>query len=352
MKDGPPVEVLGQGPEPDRGRPPRGPMPAGLRAASYVAAVAVATGALWFTASRHAPTTHPGPAPSSTAESTADALAQTQTVYPSPDFATLPARHDLTVSPVPGQHSFIAFSTHILLFLHLTYTGPAPVRLVDGRVPQGGAYPDDGAGGLTAGTTENVPLRAGIPTEVFVRTRVACPQVLAGEPVDHLDLVTQATGDVPRSQIVDLRVLGAYWDEARHAACSRADAAQALTVGIDVAAMVGSPAHGGGRPWVGAALSLHNSAGFEAVAVLSRASPPGLSLTAPALTTTGADVDGGSTFLAPLRWVVLDCTLARASAPPELDFQVAVSDSRAQVRWAQDAAFAAAWRIALGEACG
>jgi hypothetical protein len=273
-------------------------------------------------------------------------------VYPSPDFAAaLPARHDLTVSAVPGQRSFIAFSTHILLFLHVTYTGTAPVRVVDGRVPQDGAYPDAGAGGLTAGSTENVALHRGIPAEVFVRTRVTCPQVLAGPPVDHLDLVTQATGDVPRAQVIDITLLGGYWDEARHAACSRPDAGQALTVGVDVATMVGSPSYGGARPWVDAALSLHNSAGFDAVAVLTRAAPPGLELTAPALTTAGAVVDGGATFLGPLRWVVLDCALARASGPPELDFQVAVSDSRARVRWAQDAAFTAAWQVALGEAC-
>lgn len=350
MSDGPEVEVIEGGSEPLGVRQSRGPLPDGLRAATYVTVAALAAGALWLTAHHGLPASTTAPV---AATAQAAATGQTHTVYPSPDItALLPARHDLAASPVPGQRSFIAFSTHILLFLHLTFSGSAPVRVVDGRVPQDGAYPDAGAGGLTAGTTENVALHTGVPTEVFVRTRVSCPQVLAGDPVDHLDLVTQATGEVPRLQLVDLTPLGAYWDEARHAACSRPDATQALTVSVEVSTMVGSPVYRGARPWVDAALSLHNAAGFDAVAVLSRAAPAGLTLSALALTTAGAVVEGGATFLGQLRWVVQDCALARVSGPPTLDFAVDLVDSHARIEWTPDPGFAAAWRIALAKACG
>jgi hypothetical protein len=347
VNDGPVVEVLGHGDDAGRLRAARAPLPTAVRAVAYIALGAVGVGALWLTAGHRTATAPPAPSAASAA-----ALAQTQTVYPTPVSAGLgPPAHELTVSTAPGQRSFIAFSTHILLFVHLTYTGSAQVRVVDGRVPQDGAYPDAGAGGLTAGTTANVALRRGVPTEVFVRTRVECPQVLAGTPVNHLELVTQASGQPPRAQLVDLARLGAYWDEARHAACTRPDAASALTVGVDVSTMVGSPGRPGARPWVDVALSLHNADGFDALAVVSRAASPGVILLAAALTTDGADVEGGATFLTRLRWVVGSCALARAGGPPPLDFQVTVADSGARLQWADDVAFAAAWRVALDQAC-
>lgn len=347
MSAGPPVEVIGAGS--DDGRQPRGPLPRRVRVLGLVVAASIGIGALWLTARPH-PT--PGTAAANTTNKKTATVPATRTVYPSPDVTgALPAHHDLAVSSAAGQRSFIAFSGHILLFLHLTYAGPTPTRVVDGRVPQSGAYPDAGAGGLTAGTTENVALRKGISTEVFVRTRVDCAVVLTQVPVDHIDLITQAAGDTPRAQVVDLTRLGGYWDEARHAACARPDAAKALTVGVDVAAMVGSPPQGAALPRVDAALSLHNSAGFEAVAVPTGPATPGLTLVAPALTSAGADIDGGGTYLTPLRWVVQDCAAATAAAPPALSFAVTVSDSRADIAWTDDAAFAAAWRVALAQAC-
>jgi hypothetical protein len=347
MSEGPPIEVIGAGPEPDDGRRPRAPLPRSVRALGYVTVGVVAVSAIWLAARPH---------PTVAAQRTnavATSVPATRTVYPSPDVtALLPVHHDLSVSPMPGQRSFIAFSGHILLFLQLEYSGPSPVRVVDGRVPQDGAYPDAGAGGLTAGTTANVAMRPGVTTEVFVRTRVDCDHVLLDDPVDHLDLITQASGQPPRAQILDLTLLGAYWDEARHAACARPDAAKALTVGVDLSTVVGSPVQAGAKPWVDAELSLHNAAGFEAVALLTGTAPPGLTLVAPALTSAGADVDGGATYLTPLRWVVRDCAAAQAAPPPGLSFAVTVADSHGDTSWTDDAAFGSAWRLALSEACG
>ena len=213
---------------------------------------------------------------------------------------------------------------------------------------QHGAYPDAGPGGLTAGTTANVPLRRGISTEVFVRTRVDCTQALTGQPVGHLDLLTRASNGTPSAQFVDLSRLGSYWDEARHAACSRADAAGAVSVGVG--ALVAWPARPWREPVVEMTVLLHNRDGLEAVAVLIGAAPPWVRLLDPAPTRAGVAVDGGGTLVARLRWVVLDCPAALRGPAPSLDFQVRVADSTAQVQ-GEEATFAASWRTAIGQAC-
>jgi hypothetical protein len=340
----PPVEVIGQGREPDAAGRPARRLSRPARATLYAVVAALAAVGVWVTA-------RPTPASPSAASPATTQVPQTRTEYPTPSASpALPIDHDLTVSASADQRSFIAFSGHILLFLHLTYAGPKPVRVVDGRVPQEGAYPDAGAGGLTAGTTDNGSLRAGVPTEVFVRTRVDCPAVLAGSPTDHVDLVTQASGAAPRAQVVSLAALGAYWDEARHAACTRPDASTALSIDSGVYALTGVRAQDSARPEINGVLALHNADGFEAVAVPGPTGP-GLQLTAPPAGTVGADIDGGSTDVLVLRWVVTDCALALRSGPPALSFDVTVADSHSRVSWASNLAFGPAWPDALAAAC-
>jgi hypothetical protein len=344
MSEGPPTEVIGQGREPDGSRPLRRPLSRGMRATGYLLLAVLGAGGLWLTA-------RPQPAPA--AAGGEPAVPVTITVYPSPDeTATLPAHHDLSVSALPGERSFIAFSGHILLFLTLSYAGTAPVRVVDGRVPQDGAFADDGASGLTAGTTDNVALRKGVPTEVFIRTRVDCDVVLEGPPVDQLDLITQPAGASPREQIIDVSALGAYWDEARHAACSKPDARTSVIASVGAETVHGYRPANGGRPWIEAVASLHNSAGFDAVVMFSGASSPALSFVAPAMTSAGAAVDGGSTYGTPVRWVISDCAAAGNAPAPALPMNVVVSESHAEALGELGSAFARVWRDALLQACG
>lgn len=311
-----------------------------MRSTGYLLVAVLGAGGVYLAARPH-----PGP-PAPLAEP----VPSTIVVEPSPDsLATLPARHDLTVSTAVGEPSFIAFGGHILLFMRVTYGGSAPVRVVDGRVPQAGAYPDLGAGGLTAGTSANIALRKGVPTEVFIRTRVDCSTVLAGPPVDHVDLVTQPDGAVPRAQVIDLTGLDTYWDEARHAACTRPDAAHDLAE--TVSGVRGVPGNAGRAPWVEGVLALHDRAGFDAVVTLSDVGPSTAFFTAATLTSAGAVVEGGATYVTPVRWMVTDCAVEQTQPAPDLPAHVTINESAATVPGNLGPSFAAAWRLALLQAC-
>jgi hypothetical protein len=342
MSDRPPIEVIGQGREPDGPLRPRRRAPRALRVVGYLALAAVASVAVWLAARPEAGTSAPV-----AARATGPA---TIVENPSPDGfpSSAPAYHDLTVGPA-ADHSFIAFAGHVLLFLRVTYAGTTPVRVVDGRVPQPGAYPDVGAGGLTAGTTANVTLRHGVPTEIFVRTRVDCSTVLAGAAVSHLELMTQTDTGTSRAQTLDVSALGAYWDEARHAACEPPDATRAVTT--SVGGLHGVPRAPGALPEVDAVVSLHDSAGFDAVVRLLDPGSPAVTFVPTVETSGGAVVEGGGTSSVKVRWTIRSCP-AEAQAPaPTLPLHVTVSDSQALVDADPGSAFAAAWASALLRAC-
>ena len=364
MSDGPPVEVIGQGREPDGPRAPRGasrfgwvarlarPRTAGGRAVGYVLVAALAGGTIWLAARPARPA--PGTAEAATNRpSTSTATASPgESVLVNPatgETIDRPTFHELAVSTLGADRSFIAFGGHVLLFLHVTNTGPAAAALIDGRVPQDGAYPDAGAGGLTAGTTQNVQLRPHVATEIFLRTRVDCDRVLVGLPVDHLDLTTKVGHASARVQVIGLGDLGAYWDEARRAACSRPDPASVVTAAVmDVR---GTKAAGGAPPRVDAVAFLHNAAGFDAVVTLAASRSTGLTFLAPALTAAGVAVDGGSTYMTPVRWVVTDCVAAAREPAPSLVLDVTVDEKHARVDVAADLSFEGAWQIAVLGAC-
>lgn len=370
MSDGPPVEVIGQGREPDGPRTPRGetrfgwmarlarPRTAGGRAVGYLLVAALAGGTIWLAArpARPAPSTaEPGTSRTSTATSTATVTATAspgESVLVNPatgETIDRPTFHELAVSTLAADRSFIAFGGHVLLFLHVTNTGPVAAALIDGRVPQDGAYPDAGAGGLTAGTTQNVQLRPHVATEIFLRTRVDCDRVLVGLPVDQLDLTTKVGNASAREQVIDLGDLGAYWDEARRAACSRPDPASVVTAAVmDVR---GTNAADGAPPRVDAVAFLHNAAGFDAVVTLGSGRSSGLTFLAAALTAAGVAVDGGSTYMTPVRWVVTDCVAAAQEPAPSLVLDVTVDEKHARLDVPPDLSFQGAWQIALLGAC-
>ena len=363
MSDGPPVEVIGQGREPDCPRTPRGesrfrwmvrlarPRTGGARAVGYVLVAALAGGSIWL-AARPA-----RPAPSTTAPAASRTVTATVTASPGASVLVNPATgetidrptfHELAVSTLEADRFFIAFGGHVLLFLHVTNTGPAAAALIDGRVPQDGAYPDAGAGGLTAGTTQNVQLRPHVATEIFLRTRVDCERVLVGLAVDHLDLTTKVGNASPREQVIALGDLGAYWDEARRAACSRPDPASVVTAAVmDVRGTRATAA----PPRVDAVAFLHNSAGFDAVVTLAASRSTGLTFLAPALTAAGVAVDGGSTYMTPVRWVVTDCAAAAREPAPSLVLDVTVDEKHARVDVPVGQSFEGAWQVALLGAC-
>ena len=377
MSDGPPVEVIGQGREPDGpvgrhgqqsqqsqqsrqsqrwhhrfgwiGRLAR-PRTAGGRAVGYVLVSALAGGAIWLAARPAGPEpSTAGPAGSHTVATTAGPIASGLLDPATGSVVELPTFRELTVSALEADRSFIAFGGHVLLFLHVTNTGPTAAALIDGQVPQDGAFPDAGPGGLTAGTTQNVQLRPRVATEIFLRTRVDCDRVLVGLPVDHLDLTTKVGTASARRQVIDLDGLGAYWDEARRAACSRPDPTSAVTAKVmDVR---GTRALAGASPRVEAVASLHNAAGFDAIVTLGSDPTAALSFLAPALTSAGVAVDGGSTYLTSVRWVVTDCQAAEREQPPSLVLDVTVDERHALLGAAPDPSFAGQWRAALLKAC-
>jgi hypothetical protein len=364
MSDGPPVEVIGQGREPAGPRTPTGesrfgwigrlvrPRTAGGRAVGYVLVAALAAGTIWLAARPQGPalTASGGAAPADSRRVTATASPAGPLVNPAPGQTNdRPTFRDLTVSTLDGDRSFIAFGGHVLLFLHVTNTGPTAAALIDGQVPQDGAFPDAGPGGLTAGTTQNVQLRPRVATEIFLRTRVDCDRVLVGQAVDHLDLTTKVGTASARRQVIDLDGLGAYWDEARRAACSRPDPTSAVSATVMDAR--GTRAGAGAAPTVDAVASLHNAAGFDAIVTFGPDPTAGLSFLAPALTSAGVAVDGGSTHLTPVRWVVTDCQAAEREQPPSLVLDVIVDGKQASVDAAPDPSFAREWRTALLKAC-
>ncbi len=343
MSDSPPIEVIGQGREPDGPlRPPRR-APRALRVVGYLALAATASVAVWLAARPDAATSAAGAART--------AGPATIVECPSPDGfpSSVPVYHDLTVSTAAADHSFIAFAGHVLLFLRVTYAGPTPVRVVDGRVPQPGAYPDAGAGGLTAGTTANVTLRHGVPTEVFVRTRVDCSTVLAGAAVSRLELMTQTDTGTSRAQTLDVSALGAYWDEARHAACEPPDATRAVTSAVG--SLRGGPRAAGALPEVDAVVTLHDSAGFDAVVRLLDPGSPAVTFVPTVVTSGGAVVEGGGTSSVKVRWTIRSCSSEAQAPAPALPLHVTVSDSQALVDGELGSTFAAAWASALLRAC-
>lgn len=343
MSEGPPLEVIGQGREPVDARPPRGPLPRGLRITGTVLLAAVGIGAVYLTARPHQVTDR-AKVPAAAAVPSTLVIEPTQSAI-----ATLPLQHELVASTAAGDHTFIAFGGHVLLFLRVTYTGTAPVRIVDGRVPQAGAYPDAGAGGLTAGTSANVALRKGVPTELFVRTRVNCDLVTAGDAVDHLDVITQPDGGPPRGEVIEIDGLGPFWDEARQAACKHPDASR--DVAMTVTDLQATPSVDGHYPWVQGVLTLHDVAGFDAVVTLQDPSWSVLSRTVATMTSAGAVVQGGSTYTTPVRWTITDCAVAATEPPPALATHVVINESEATLAGDLGPSFATAWRLALLAAC-
>jgi hypothetical protein len=331
-------EVVGQGREPEpyatgssRRRAPR--LPRGTLAALVVLAL-VAAG-FWY-AGR--PDLSGGARGGGTAASS-DA--------PTPDATALVSglseSHDLQAPGAPALDSYIASGGHVLLFLQVANVGRVPLRIVGGIVPQTGASRDLTAGGLSAGTSGGGALGPSDQTEVFVRLTVRCPQVLDGTAAKVLLLVAEQQGRHPRLERIPMDALGAYWDEARHAACRVADAGRDITAAA-VAQSVRAARGDDGAVTVSAVISFHDAAGFAAV------------VTGPAVAMGGGGrlvVDGGSTRSVPMRWDAGTCghrtaPVTAAAAPP---YRVDLPQETAAGRVLLGDGFADEWSARVSELC-
>ncbi len=333
-------EVLGQGREPDPDRPPpRRGSPRSLRGAWLaVVAVALVVGGGWYAGrpDLDGTTLRPGPTPQPAG-----------TQLPTPDATALVSGlaegHDLAAPPAPALNSFIASAGHVLLFLQIRNVGTQPLRIVDGVVPQDGASRDLTAGGLAAGTSGGGSLAPGNQTEVFVRLSVRCPQALTGPAAAAVLLVAEQPGRHPRLERVPTDRLGSLWDEARRAACRRADLHRDVTAAV-VPGSVRAALADDGSLSVSAVLAVHDAAGFAAV------------LTGPAVSVGGGGrlvVDGGSTRAVPLRWDGGRCGKAArpvaASQAPTYHVELPELAGDGVVDLGRD--FTAAWTARIRSAC-
>lgn len=337
-------EVLGNGrePEPDRQSDDEALVARNLRAPRGLWAiglvVALLLGGVWYAG-------RPDLDGSTSLPKTGGIGADEQSATPDATalVSGLAEGHDLAAPPSPALDSFIASGGHVLLYMQVKNIGTAPMRILDGVVPQDGASRDLTAGGLAAGTSGGGVLQPGDQTEIFLRLIVRCPEVLAGPAAKAVLLVAEEPGRHPRLERVPTDSLGQYWDEARHAACRPSEPANDVTARV-VPLSVRAVRADDGSLTVSAVLVFHSAAGFAAV------------VTGPAVAAGGGGrlvVDGGSTRSVPMRWVAGRCgrtagPVDPASAPLyRIDLPQAGATAQVQL----DDGFAAEWTSALGDVC-
>jgi hypothetical protein len=344
-------EVIGQGREPD------GPLrswhlPHGGRGRSIAAATVVLAVGGWalLHGSPHALDPLSPPAAPTVATGTPSVPAQR-------------VSEDLRIDAAPGTRSFLAISGHILLFLLVRNVSHEAVRVDDVRVPQNGAYPDAGAGGLTAQTLNSRMILPDVPTDLFVRTRVDCTVVLSGSPTDHLAVTEEHSSGPSYSARLDLRGLGTFWDEARRAACVPPPPDAAVLVSLVPGSLTEVTA--GADPLVTAQVTLHDLAGLSAVVRLApgrrTTGPSGtsgtsgtVSVAARALHGNDFAVDGGSSRTTQVSWTLHGCPPGGTHAPLTLALQVELPSGIATVVHQLDPTrmhAPDAWAAALAEVC-
>jgi hypothetical protein len=336
-------DVIGQGREPDGPRRSWHP-PLGGRGQSVVAAALVLLVGGW--ALLHGSPRALDPASPQAVTSVA------------PSLPAQPVSEDLRIDPAPGTRSFLAISGHILLFLLVRNVSQQAVRVDDVRVPQNGAYPDAGAGGLTAQTLNSRAIPPDVPTDLFVRTRVDCTVVLSGGPTDHLAVTEEHSSGPTYSARLDLRGLGTFWDEARRAACVPPPPDAAVLVSLVPGSL--SEARAGVDPVVTGQVTLHDLAGLSAVVRLAPSSRTGgtsgtVSVTAKALHGNEFAVDGGSSRTAEVSWILHGCPPGGTHAPLTLGLQVELPSGIADVVHPLDPTrmhAPDAWAEALAQVCG
>jgi hypothetical protein len=198
------VELLSQGREPS----PRrlgGRARAALGAGLCVAMIA-AGGLWWRESTRQA---------AAAADLERAALAFTPAAPP----AQLVPRVEQVRISTTDQRAYVTSRGHVDLDLQLVNDGDLPLELLNARLPQPGVRADPGPGGLVSSPTVTL-LAPGTPTAVTVHLVVLCPQGLAGQPADHLDLTLDDHSGDTRSASLDLRSLPGFWDRVRRSACA------------------------------------------------------------------------------------------------------------------------------------
>ncbi len=189
------VELLSRGSEPSPRR-----ASGGVRAARGLALcliVAVAGALCWHSTREPTSAAAPAPAP------------------PAGQLASSPGQVRVSTTE---QRALVTGQGRVDLVLELVNDGDLPVELVGARLPQPGVRPAAGSGGLAPAPTLAL-LLPGTPTVVTVHLALACPQVLAGQAPDHLELTLDDRAGDARVAALDLRSLPGFWDRVRRSAC-------------------------------------------------------------------------------------------------------------------------------------
>ena len=140
------------------------------------------------------------------------------TFAPAP--ALVPRVHQVHISTT-SQSATVTGHGRVDLDLQLVNDGSVMLKLLNVRLPQPGVRADPGPGGLVS-SPEIALLAPDTPTPITLHLVVLCPQGLAGQPADHLELTLLDDQGFTRDTSLDLSSLPGFWDHIRHSACATA----------------------------------------------------------------------------------------------------------------------------------